>query len=146
MSPITGRAAGQSILSSDAEQESPGSKTDDRRRRLRIAVPIRAGNLSPRFGACDEVKIFEIDKQTKQILDSSTYEFPVHRAGNRFRRLKELHTDVVLAADIPALARHVAELHGIEVVLCAPPKPPEQVVLDYLNKEANTKATGTHGQ
>ncbi|NQT14832.1 MAG: ATPase [Planctomycetes bacterium] len=146
MGPMIGREAGQSILSSHAEQESPGRKADDRRRRLRIAVPIAAGELSPRFGACDEVRIFEVDKQTKQILHSLTYKVPVHTAGRRFHRLKELHTDVVLAADIPGLARHVAEQEGIEVVLCVSPRSPEQIVLDYLNRKTKTKATGTHGE
>ena len=97
-------------------------------------------------GTCEEIGIFEVDRQTKQILRKSLHKAPTHLPGILPRRLKELRADVIVATEMGEQAQQLLEQQGMEVVLGASSKPPEQVVSDYLNEEATAKATGTHGE
>jgi len=135
-----------SILAANAEQDSSGSKGNDSQHCMRIAIPIAAGNLSPRFATCEEIGIFEVDRQTRQILHKSLRKAPAHLPGILPRRLKELHANVVLATEMGERAQQLLTQQGVKVVLGVSSKPAEQVVSDYLNEEAAARAAGTHGE
>ena len=113
---------------------------------VRIAIPIAAGNLSPRFATCEEIGIFEVDRQTRQILHKSLRRAPAHLPDILPRRLKELRANVVLATEMGERAQQLLAQQGVKVVLGVSSKPAEQVVSDYLNEEAAAKAAGTHGE
>jgi predicted Fe-Mo cluster-binding NifX family protein len=111
-------------------------KGDQGKSRLRIVIPLAAGELSPRFGGCAELALFEVDRQAKQIINKSVHKAPKHLPGVLPRRLHELGVDVVLANEMGDKARKLLEGQGMHVVLGVPPKPVNELVLDYLNEFA----------
>jgi predicted Fe-Mo cluster-binding NifX family protein len=130
------------ILGTGEQRHSAKTEDDaELKSRLKIVVPVAAGELSPRFGACDELALFEVDRRTNQILGKSFHPAPPHFAGVLPRRLRELDTDVVLAAEMGQQARHLLAKQGVEVVLDVQPKPLDKLVLEYLNKGAARCAT-----
>jgi Mrp family chromosome partitioning ATPase/predicted Fe-Mo cluster-binding NifX family protein len=135
-----------SVLAAGAGQNSLGGKEEDRQDYVRIAVPISVGNVSPRFGRCDAIGIFEVDKQTKQILHKSLHKAPAHLPGILPRRLKELRADVIVAREMGKSAQQLLAQQGMEVVLGISSKSAEQAVLDYLDEKVAAKAPGSHGQ
>jgi predicted Fe-Mo cluster-binding NifX family protein len=93
------------------------------------------------LGACEELALFEVDCRTKQILAKSFHRAPPHFAGVLPRRLNELGTDVVLAAEMGQQAQQLLVKQGVQVVLDVQPKPLDELVLEYLNENRACDAT-----
>jgi len=100
---------------------------------LIIAIPLSGGELSGFLGNCDELAIFQVDKRRKKVLYESIHEAPPHEPGLLPSRLNQLGIDVMLAGELGQLARRLLKQKGISVVTNVPPKPPAQIVWDYLS-------------
>ena len=110
--------------------------------RLRIAVLTQIGNVSPHFGYRREWAMFDVDQQTRQIIQKSVFLAPPTTSSALPQRLHELDTDVILAVGMGQHAQQSIAQQGIKVVLGVPPESPEQLVSDYLDGKVTTRNHG----
>lgn len=104
-----------------------GAKT-----KMRIAIPLSQGLLSPHFGHCEEFAIVEVNPQQKAILTSTRLPSPEHAPGFLPRWLRELEVNLVIVGGMGPRAAALFEQASIEVVTGAPTGTPEAIVQDYL--------------
>jgi predicted Fe-Mo cluster-binding NifX family protein len=132
------------VLVADDQQRHPDSAEDgvQKKGHLKIVVPLAAGELSPRLGACDELALFEVDIEARRILGKCIHKASPHLPGVLPRRLHELGADVVLVAEMGEQAQQLLTKQGVKVVLDIQHKPMDDLVLEYLNEHAATCGAG----
>ncbi|MEW5947702.1 MAG: iron-sulfur cluster carrier protein MrpORP [bacterium] len=96
----------------------------------KIAVPTADGKLCMHFGHCDIFTLFDVSGSG--IVESRTVTPPPHEPGVIPKWLNSLGATHIIAGGMGARAQDFFRQFGIEVVVGAPPLPPEEVVRQYL--------------
>lgn len=102
---------------------------------MKIAIPIADGLLCAHFGHCQQFTILEIDPEAKSILKSETLTPPPHEPGVFPSWLGGMGCDIIIAGGMGGRAIDMFRQNNIQVVIGAPSRKPEEIVLDYLNGE-----------
>ena len=106
---------------------------------MKIAIPAADGRMCAHFGHCSEFYIFEVDKDKKIIENVKKLTPPPHEPGLLPRWLGEMDVNLIIAGGMGVRAQGLFSQNGIEVIVGAMPKTPEELVADYL---AGTIQTG----
>lgn len=102
-------------------------------RRMKIAIPVQAGQVSMHFGHCEEFALYEMDEEDKSILGKTMHKPPGHEPGVLPAWLHELGANVIITGGMGQRAQQLFAQNGINVVLGAPAETPEQIATAYLN-------------
>jgi ATP-binding protein involved in chromosome partitioning len=113
----------------------------EKKRTMRIAIPVTDGKLSTHFGHCEEFAVVDVDEQTKQIANIEKLLPPDHEPGVLPKWLGEQKADVIIAGGMGQRAQQLFAQNKIKVVVGASDQPPEELVSAYLN---NTLETGNN--
>ncbi|MBN1588565.1 MAG: NifB/NifX family molybdenum-iron cluster-binding protein [Pirellulales bacterium] len=97
-----------------------------------IAIPVAEGRLCLHFGHCQQFALIDVDTADKKILDSRYADPPAHEPGVLPRWLHEQGVKLVIASGMGGRAQGIFAEQGIQVLVGAPPEPPEDLVLSYL--------------
>jgi ATP-binding protein involved in chromosome partitioning len=126
------------LVSSTAQKENHINKKE-KKRTMRIAIPVTDGKLSAHFGHCEEFAVVDVDEQTKQIAKIEKLLPPAHEPGVLPRWLSEQKANVIIASGMGQRAQQLFAQNNIKVIVGASDQPPEKLVSAYLN---NTLVTG----
>lgn len=107
---------------------------------MKIAIPIVDGVLSAHFGRCEQFAIVETDPESKKIIKSETLTPPAHEPGVLPTWLSQMGCTTIIAGGMGGRAIGMFRQSGIEVVIGAPNRKPEEIVTAYLNGEFTTGA------
>jgi len=107
--------------------------------KMRIAVPLARGKLSLHFGHCDQFAIFDIDDNTKKVINRKDATPPAPEPGVLPRWLNENNVNVIIAGGMGQRAQQLFTQNNIKVVIGASGQSPEELVSAYLE---NTLETG----
>ena len=99
---------------------------------LVIAIPVTGGRLCAHFGHSEWFALFTVDSAARQILGSRQLEPPLHQPGALPRWLRVQGAGLIIAGGMGRRAQNIFAEQGIEVIVGAPPEPPEALVKDYL--------------
>jgi ATP-binding protein involved in chromosome partitioning len=99
---------------------------------MRIAIPLTEGTLSLHFGHCEEFALVEVDEQTREVSHVTKLQPPAHQPGVLPRWLAEQKANVIIAGGMGQRARQLFAQNGIDVVLGASARTPEQLANAYL--------------
>ncbi len=99
---------------------------------MKIAIPTADGKLNLHFGHCRAFSLIDVDLQTKQIVQSTEIPAPKHEPGVLPRFLGEQGVNMIIAGGMGMSAQNLFMAQGIEVIIGAPAKTPEELVADYL--------------
>jgi ATP-binding protein involved in chromosome partitioning len=126
-------------LDNDTEElaETQSLQTGDKK--MRIAVPLAQGKLSLHFGHCDQFAIFDIDDNTKKVINRKDAAPPGHEPGVLPRWLHENNVSVIIASGMGQRAQQLFAQNDIKVVIGASGQSPEELVSAFLE---NTLETG----
>jgi len=105
---------------------------------MKIAIPTTGGVLSAHFGHCDQFAILEIDTDTKEIVKTEMMVPPRHEPGVLPSWLGQLGCNVIIAGGMGGRAMDMFARSGVQVVIGAPVKSPEEIVAGYLNNNLVT--------
>ena len=100
---------------------------------MKYAVPVSGGVLSQHFGHCEQFALIDADEEKKEIVRSELLDSPGHEPGRLPKYLAEKGVNVVIAGGMGSRAQALFQQSGINVVIGAVAKDPEQAVLSYLN-------------
>jgi len=106
--------------------------TDTTREHRKIAVPISDGRLAQHFGHCEQFAVYEVDRETGEVLGSESHVPPAHEPGALPRWLHGLGADVIIAGGMGRRAQTLFEENGIEVVVGAPSAAADEIVTAYI--------------
>ena len=107
---------------------------------MKIAIPTADGLLCAHFGHCQQFTIVEVDSETKRILKSEALTPPPHEPGVFPAWLGQMGCDRIIAGGMGGRAVDMFRQNGIQVVMGAPSRKPEEIVMAYLNGELTTGA------
>jgi predicted Fe-Mo cluster-binding NifX family protein len=107
---------------------------------MKIAIPIVDGVLSAHFGRCEQFAIVETDPESKKIIKSETLTPPAHEPGVLPSWLSQMGCNLIIAGGMGRRAADMFQQNGIEVVMGASNRKPEEIVMAYLNDELGTGA------
>jgi predicted Fe-Mo cluster-binding NifX family protein len=107
---------------------------------MKIAIPTLDGVLSAHFGRCQQFVIVEVDPETKKIIRSETMTPPPHERGVFPSWLSQMGCNLIIAGGMGRRAADMFQQSGIEVVMGASDRKPEEIVVAYLNGELTTGA------
>ena len=99
---------------------------------MRIAIPLAQGKLSLHFGHCDQFAIFEIDNDSKKIMNRNDQIPPAHAPGVLPKWLHDNNVNIIIAGGMGQRAQQLFEQNSIEVVIGAPSGEPQELVSAYL--------------
>ncbi len=105
---------------------------------MKIAIPVVGGVLSAHFGRCDQFTIVEADPESKKITKSEMLTPPAHEPGVLPTWLSQMGCTTIIAGGMGGRAIGMFQQSGIEVVIGAPNRKPEEIVSAYLNGELTT--------
>lgn len=108
---------------------------------MKIAIPMENGRLSTHFGHCAEFAVYDVDPAAKTTRAKAVHRAPPHEPGVLPRWLHEQGANVIITGGMGQRARQLFAEKGIQVVMGAPPEPPDAVVAAYL---AGTLQTGAN--
>jgi ATP-binding protein involved in chromosome partitioning len=120
-------------LVSSAAQKENHINNKEKKRTMRIAIPITDGKLSAHFGHCEEFAVVDVDEQSKQIANIEKLLPPAHEPGVLPKWLGEQKADVIIAGGMGQRAQQLFAQNNIKVVVGASAGDPEQIVKDYLD-------------
>jgi len=120
-------------LVSSAAQKDNHTNKKEKKRTMRIAIPVTDGKLSSHFGHCEEFAVVDVDEQTRQITNIVKLQPPVHEPGVLPKWLGEQKADVIIAGGMGQRAQQLFAQNNIKVVVGASAGDPEQIVKDYLD-------------
>ena len=100
----------------------------------RIAIPVTGGLLSAHFGHCDEFDIFDVDRESRKIIERETAPSPPHEPGLLPRWLADRGVNLIIAGGMGPQAQQLFARDGIEVFLGAASDDPEKLVQSYLEQ------------
>jgi len=113
----------------------------EKKRTMKIAIPVTDGKLSAHFGHCEEFAVVDVDEQTKEIANVARLLPPAHEPGVLPKWLSDQKADVIIAGGMGQRAQQLFAQNNIKVVIGAPDQSPEELVSAYLN---NTLETGSN--
>ncbi|MBN1593648.1 MAG: P-loop NTPase [Candidatus Coatesbacteria bacterium] len=127
-------------LGDASEYFSGGARTDTaashdsstEENRMRIALPLAGGKLSPHFGHCNQFAIFDVDKAGGKTIGMEMVDAPPHEPGLLPKWLKDKDVEVVIAGGMGQRAKGLFEEQNIEVFIGVPSDDPQTLVSTYL--------------
>jgi ATP-binding protein involved in chromosome partitioning len=109
------------------------NKTDSKgARRMRIAVPLTSGRLSPHFGHCEQFAVLDVDTDSRDITREQFVQPPGHQPGVLPQWLSGLNVDLIIASGMGQRAQQLFRQNNIDVVIGAPDSTPQELVTQYL--------------
>jgi ATP-binding protein involved in chromosome partitioning len=105
---------------------------------MRIAVPVTEGKVAAHFGHCSHFALFDVDKETKAIVQKEVVSSPGHQPGVLPAWLAEEGVSAVIAIGMGSRAQTLFNENRIEVVVGVLGDDPEKAVLDYIKGELST--------
>jgi len=100
---------------------------------MRIAMPVTDGRLSPHFGHCEKLVLFDVAEDGKTISRRQELTPPPHEPGTFPRWLHEQGATVVIAGGMGSRAQSLCDQNGIRVVVGAASGEPELLVRSFLD-------------
>ncbi len=107
------------------------SQKDEGGEKLRIAIPLANGMLTPHFGHCEEFGIYDVENG--KIVNKKIVTPPPHEPGVIPRFLKQQGVNLIIAGGMGQRALQFFKDYGIKVLVGALPKKPEDLINDYIN-------------
>jgi len=105
---------------------------------MKVAIPTANGVLCPHFGHCQQFAIMEVDSETKNITKSEAMTPPPHEPGVLPAWLNNMDCSIIIAGGMGGRAIGMFRQNGIQVIIGAPSKKPDEIVMAYLNGELTT--------
>ena len=105
---------------------------------MKYAVPVSGGTMSPHFGHCEQFAFFEVDDDSKEIINTEYIPSPPHQPGLLPVWLAERGAGVIIAGGMGPRAVDLFQQRGINVVLGATESDPAQAVLSHLGGTLTT--------
>lgn len=99
---------------------------------MRFAVPTSDGLLCPHFGHCQEFTLVDVDRDSKQVLNTSTIPAPEHEPGLLPAWLADKGAGYIIAGGMGSRAQQLFTEQGVSVITGAPMADPGSVVKQYL--------------
>lgn len=103
-----------------------------------IAIPLEAGKLCPHFGHCGSFALIQTDAENKNIVTRRDIDAPPHEPGLLPNWLNERGVNLIICGGMGPRALELFAQKGIEVIIGAPVKEPEQLVLAHINGTLKT--------
>jgi ATP-binding protein involved in chromosome partitioning len=101
---------------------------------MKIAMPVADGRLCAHFGHCQEFAVFEVDTESRKIVNRENHTPPMHEPGVLPRWLSEKGVSLVLSGGMGARAQQFFRQYGVAVIVgVMHTGNPEDVIYDYLN-------------
>ncbi len=98
-----------------------------------VAVPVAAGRLSMHFGHCDQFALFDVDADSKEVLNDRRFDSPPHQPGMLPEWLHDQGVTLIIAGGMGRRAQQLFSQFGIEVIVGAPSETPQAVVQAWLD-------------
>jgi predicted Fe-Mo cluster-binding NifX family protein len=111
-------------------------------RQMRIAIPLANDRLTMHFGHCERFALVDVDTAQKKILKREDIDAPPHQPGLLPPWLEERGAKMIIAGGMGQRAQELFAQRGIQVVVGAPAKTPEDLIGNYL---AGTLQLGENG-
>jgi len=105
---------------------------------MKIALPVARNQVCMHFGHSEEFAIFEVDEESKEIINSEFIPGPPHQPGMLPGWLAERGANIIITGGMGTRAQNLFNKYGIEVVLGSPAGKPEDIVSEYLNGTLQT--------
>jgi len=99
---------------------------------MRIAIPTSDGKLCMHFGHCDQFCIVDVNNDNKAIERQELVTPPPHEPGVLPKWLAGMNVNMIIAGGMGQRAQQLFAGNEIEVVVGAPSKQPEELVLSHL--------------
>ncbi len=93
---------------------------------MRYAIPLVDGSLSMHFGHCDEFALIDVDENGNVVRREDAVP-PPHEPGVLPAWLAERGATHVIAGGMGSRAQNLFASKGIQVIVGAPFKPPEEL-------------------
>ena len=90
------------------------------------------GKLTAHFGHCQQFAFVEVDDATKEIGSVENLTPPPHEPGVLPRWVAENGATLVIGGGMGMQAQKIFQANGVEVVVGAPSKSPEEIVKEYF--------------
>jgi ATP-binding protein involved in chromosome partitioning len=100
---------------------------------MKVAVPTVGEMLCMHFGHCEKFVIVTVEEDKKEITAKEEATPPPHEPGVLPKWLHEKGVNVIIAGGMGMRAQQFFQQFGINVVVGAPGKHPQRVVLDWIN-------------
>jgi len=107
---------------------------------MKIAIPTVDGLLCAHFGHCQQFTILEVNSEDKRIIKTEALTPPPHEPGVFPVWLSQLGCDLIIAGGMGGRAVGMFQQNGIQVIIGASSKKPEEIVSDYFNGILTTGA------
>ncbi len=98
---------------------------------MKIALPVADGQLCLHFGHCQAFAVVEVD-ENNNIVGTEMLTPPPHQPGVLPPWVADQGVSLVIAGGMGGRAINLFNEVGVEVIVGAPPAPPEKLVSDYL--------------
>jgi Mrp family chromosome partitioning ATPase/predicted Fe-Mo cluster-binding NifX family protein len=100
--------------------------------RTTIAIPVAGDKLCLHFGHCEQFALYEVDSESRSIVNEKRLTPPPHEPGVLPRWLHGQGAHLIISGGMGARAQSLFNEHGVAVVTGAAPEDPKKVVEDYL--------------
>jgi ATP-binding protein involved in chromosome partitioning len=107
---------------------------------MKIAIPTAEGLLCAHFGHCQQFTVLEVDPETKSISKTELLTPPPHEPGVFPVWLGKMGCDLIIAGGMGGRAVDLFRQNGIQVIIGASSRKPEEIVNAFLNGELMTGA------
>ena len=105
---------------------------------MKIAVPVKNGELASHFGHCQEFMFFTVDEESGEVTGSESLAPPPHEPGVLPRWLAENGAETIIAGGMGRRAQKLFSENGIEVVVGAKVSSPDELVSQYVEGSLST--------
>ena len=105
-----------------------------------IAIPVENGKLCSHFGHCPAFALMKMAPDGKSCLERSDVDAPPHEPGLLPNWLFDRGVNLVICGGIGPRALELFAQKGIEVILGAPIKTPEEIVASHVSGTLKTSA------
>lgn len=102
---------------------------------MKIAIPTADGRLCMHFGHCQQFALIDVEQEDGNTMQTKLVTPPPHEPGLLPRWLHEQGVDLIIAGGMGQRAQQLFTQSGVNVIVGAPPKSPEQLVKAYLGGE-----------
>jgi ATP-binding protein involved in chromosome partitioning len=113
-------------------------QTKYKEKEMKIAIPTANGQLCPHFGHCEQFAIVEVDKEQKEIINTTMLTPPHHEPGILPRWLHEQGADMIIAGGMGQRAQGLFAQNQIQVVVGVTQGTPEIIIKDFLGGNLQT--------
>ena len=100
---------------------------------MQIAIPVADGRLAMHFGHCEQFAMVDVDEATRQPAAKRLLNPPPHEPGVLPRWLHEQGATMIIAGGMGQRAQQMFAQNGVQVLVGAPTRTPEEIVAAYLD-------------